>query len=136
VNDRRFFRALVCCDAALLVAEVVSSATITAPDAPMDAESNPTILLLSLFVAVGAVVSLVGLWRFWAPARPLYVTVLLIAIGLVAVIPGASTSASGLESAISSLGTLVAGMVIALMYFSPVSVEFERQTPEAEQKTV
>ena len=48
---------------------------------------------------------------------------------LIAVDPGAPTT--GVQEALASLNMVVSGIVIALMYFSPVRREFEYLAPAA-----
>jgi hypothetical protein len=59
----------------------------------------------------------------------LYVTVLVLAIGLVAASPVEGVPTSGLENALVSLEMVVSGVIVALMYYSPVRIAFERRAP-------
>ncbi len=127
MSNRQLFRVLVGCDASLLVGGVFWSLALPASDASVETDGSTITLVLALVVAVGTVVSLIGLWRFWGPARFLYVTVLVIALGLTAASP--VEGVSGLESALTSLEMVIAGVIVARMYSSPVRLEFERRAP-------
>ena len=127
MSHRQLFRVLVGCDASLLVGGVLWSLARPASDASVENEWSTITLVLALIVAVGTVISLIGLWRFWGPARLLYLTVLVVALGLTAT--GPVESVSGVESALTSLEMVVAGVIVARMYSWPVRLEFECRAP-------
>ena len=80
------------------------------------------VLIVPLFGAL--VVSWIGLWRLWKPARRLYLFT--VACGMAATLLTGPQVSSAIGSALSTAASMATGAIIALVYFSPLSVAFER----------
>lgn len=94
------------------------------------AEANLTpndwvVLGAGIPLIIVALVSSVGLMFFWRPARPLYLASLIVAIMLTPL--GGPYITSGLEEALDCVSMTVSGVILALIYFSPLRDFFKRQ---------
>ncbi len=86
-------------------------------------------LIISLLGVPGvivALISVVGLYRFWPRARLLSVAAWVYMLVWMAFSPGPVIS-SALAGALSQCSTLLAGAVLALIYFSPAADWFQRR---------
>jgi hypothetical protein len=136
-----FFRRLLLLYAAFIFAEVVS-ATVTLEWLPeplkkfeesrinaMEADPEAMMLMLLFLVTMmGYSISFIGLWRFWAPARGIFgSTVLLSVLGR-----GLSGPfvVSALTNTLGYIESILSGLVLALVYFSPIKEAFEKTIPE------
>ncbi len=72
-----------------------------------------------------SVVTVVGLFFFWNPAR--YLAVLLLAQGLVFTTVLGPVVQTGLAAVLEGLNTFTAGFVLALAFFSSASEHFKRR---------
>ena len=70
------------------------------------------------------IITAVGLYRFWPPARPLYIASMGLSFLIAPMAPPVVQTA--LASTAQSVGMLAVGLMIGLMYFSPVASEFRR----------
>ena len=82
------------------------------------------VAVVSLLFLVAWVVAIIGLYCFWQFARPLMVIVLIGSI-IISVVIG-PTIQSGLTTAFYDVGTLLSGMILALIYTTPVRTWFEK----------
>lgn len=90
------------------------------PTTPME-----VVLMALMFPLLAAVVvSWIGLWQLWRPARLIYV--ISAAVGLVWEALAGPQVSSGIGSALLTLGSIVTGAILALVWFSPLSAAFER----------
>lgn len=91
------------------------------------AEADPELIFLSslrLLTTVLFTISLVGLWKFWQPARWLFGTTLLLSILLAGLAGPFVTSA--LTFTIIYIESILSGLILALVYFSPIKEFFEK----------
>src|SRR5215203_602419 len=127
---RRLLRQLVIADVALAVSvvviELVAEQFLPQPlRAWADQQAEATrprdvlVLVIALPLLAALVTSWIGLWRLWRPARWLYVLVLV--GGLLAEVLMGTTVVSGVGAAISTLESIVDGMIVALVYLTPLS---------------
>ena len=79
-------------------------------------------VVVSGTVLVAWLVARVGLWGFRSWARALYLIVA--GVGVVGTLLAGGEAASGLEAALSSVCWLVTGVIIALVYWSPLAATF------------
>ena len=82
------------------------------------------VAVVSLLFLVAWVVAIIGLYCFWQFARPLMVIVLIGSI-IISVVIG-PTVQSGLTTAFAVVDTLLSGMILALIYTTPVRTWFEK----------
>ena len=68
------------------------------------------------------IITAVGLYRFWRPARPLYLASMALAYLAAPVTP--PVVQTSLASMLPSLAAVLSGLMVGLMYFSPVASEF------------
>jgi hypothetical protein len=87
------------------------------------------IALLWLVTTLLLIVSLVGLWNFWRPARGLFGTSILLSILLVGLT--GPFVASALSFTVIYTESILSGLVLALVYFSPIKELFEKKPPQA-----
>ena len=132
---RRLLRQLVVAEVVLIVVlvivEFIAERFLPRPlrewtDAQWDDDLAPVevlTLVIALPLLVGLVVSWVGLWRLWRPARRIYLLVL-IGGALLQVIMGPVVM-SGPGAALSTLQSAVSGLIIALIYLTPLSAAFD-----------
>jgi hypothetical protein len=81
-------------------------------------------LAVSIPLLLLALVSMVGLFLFWRPARPLYLVTT--AAGLFLTPFFGPYVDAGWETAFGEAATIISGMVLALVYFSPLKELFEK----------
>jgi hypothetical protein len=87
-------------------------------------------LALMILVRAGLgfmAVSLVGLSLLWRPARMLF-TVYLLLIAIMVVLAG-PTIESELTTALSFMNTIIAGVILGMVYFSPLREYFDQKPP-------
>ena len=84
------------------------------------------ISFLGLPGLVAGVFALVGLYRFWPSARWLSVAAWIYMLVWMSVSPGPVLS-NAVAGAFSQCSTLLVGMVLALIYFSPAAEWFQRK---------
>ncbi len=77
------------------------------------------------------VVSLVGLAVLWRPARMLF-TVYLLLIAISVVLSGATVQ-SELTSVLSFMNTIISGLILGMLYFSPLREYFDQKEEGQEQ---
>jgi len=98
------------------------------------AEADPELVFLSslwLLTTIMFTVSLVGLWKFWQPARWIFGTTLLLSVLLAGLAGPFVTSA--LSFTIIYIESILSGLILALVYFSPLKQFFERPAPPSEK---
>jgi hypothetical protein len=84
-------------------------------------------LWLALLFLVLSIVTTIGAFLFWPPARPLYAASFVLAFLAAPAFP--LVVQSQLASTLQLAGTALAGFIIALMYFAPaVAAQFERSS--------
>jgi hypothetical protein len=138
-----YFRALLCVFLLLVIAEVASDIMTVGwlpeplrkhveeqmkPGGPV----TPDLAILAMFSLLSLslmLVSLIGLWLFWRPARMLY-TLCLLTLGC-AVAASGTVVESALTTVLSYMNTVIAGVILGMIYFSPVREHFE--APAADQ---
>jgi len=137
-----FFRRLLLLYIAFIIAEL-GSADVTMSWLPeplrkyeesqasaADADLEMYLLaMLFLVTLVCYTVSFIGLWRFWPPARWLFGTTILLSVlgtGL-----SGPTVMSALTSTLGYIESILSGLILALVYFSPIKEYFEKQPVEA-----
>ena len=76
------------------------------------------------------VVSFVGLSVLWRPARMLF-TIYLLLIAISVVLSGA-TVRSELTSVLSFMNTIISGLILGMLYFSPLREYFDQKEEPAE----
>ena len=76
------------------------------------------------------VVSLVGLSVLWRPARMLF-TIYLLLIAISVVLSGATVQ-SELTSVLSFMNTIISGLILGMLYFSPLREYFDQKQEPAE----
>ena len=141
-----YFRALLLLYVTLIFGEIASGpATMDSLPEPLqkfaqEQYENPeksvgvNIALLSVFVLFGMVVmlvSLVGLWFLWRPARMLF-TIYLLCLAVVIVLAGPLVE-SALTSVLAFMNTIISGLILGMIYFSPLRDYFDAPTPETPQ---
>jgi hypothetical protein len=136
-----YFRALLCIFLLLVVAEVASGALTVGwlpeplrkyVEAEMDRPPDAQMAVLALFSLLSLallIVSSLGLFYFWRPARMLY-TVCLLTLGC-AVAASGTVVESALSTVFSYMNTIIAGVILGMIYFSPIREHFE--PPPADQ---
>jgi len=90
-------------------------------------EQAAPLALVSLCALSLMLVSLVGLSVLWRPARLLF-TLYLLAIAIGVVLSG-SVVESALTSVLSFMNTIIAGLILGMIYFSPLREHFDRKEP-------
>ena len=132
---RRLLRQLVVAEIALaavfVTVELIAERFLPGPLRQWMAEqwddSGPfelVILAALVPLLVALVVSWIGLWRLWRPARRIYLLVLIAGVLLEAAMGPTVTSGPG--AALSALQSAVSGFIVALIYVTPLSAAFER----------
>jgi hypothetical protein len=124
IDSLRLFRFLILADPVLSIMAALAGLTITDSVEPPTNSAEPTVLFMVLgsLVFVLWVVALVGLWRFRVWARPLYLIVTGLSLGLYLIPP--YEPSSGLGDFLTGLTWAVTGALMALMYYSPVAERF------------
>lgn len=84
------------------------------------------VFCFGLILILGYFVAWIGMWRFWKPARMLYLIVWIIGI-LSLPFSGPSVS-PGLSYMFGSASTFVAGSILSLAFFSSITTRFEEQS--------
>lgn len=90
---------------------------------PLLTPTGPQVALGGTLLVLGAA-SVLGLLRFWRPARPLFVGYLALAVAGTLVVP--PVLQTPLASAVTTLSALLAGVVAGVMFTQPVAAEFGR----------
>lgn len=133
---RRVLRTLIVAEVAIMVlsiaVEIIAEQFLPEPlRAWLEREvESPTtvadvvLLLVALPLLAAIVVSWVGLWRLWRPARWIYLLAVVAALLLEAV--AGPWIYSGPGAALSTAQSLISGMIVALVYFTPLSAAFQR----------
>ena len=129
----RFFRTLILAEAGFALLGVGLS--FSWENNPTDETSisivGPTWLTFVALPLVAAwIAALVGLWRFRSWARALYLVVSISAWLLQLAVPAEPALSRG-ENFSTAAIWLISGMVIGLMFFSPVAAAFREQPPAA-----
>lgn len=89
-------------------------------------DSAVMLIVVGLFSVVGvamAIISFFGLLKFWGPARHIYLAGFLIFIPIIPAL--GITITSGVAQILYDVGSLTSGMILALIYFSPVKELFK-----------
>jgi hypothetical protein len=86
------------------------------------AEPSNFELIAGLFFIFLTIVTAVGLYKFWGPARPLYLVSIVLAYLFAGFLP--PEVYGGLQSTFAFAGATLSGVMIGLMYFSPIAAEF------------
>lgn len=84
--------------------------------------------LVSLCALSLMLASLTGLALLWRPARLLY-TLYLLSIAIAVVLAGTAVE-SALTSVLSFMNTIISGLILGMIYFSPLREHFDQQEPE------
>jgi hypothetical protein len=95
-----------------------------------DPEMNAQLLVLAfgaMVVAALALISSIGLLFLWRPARLLYTLSLALAYPMVLLME--PTIYTGLTEFLSELASLLSGVILALLYFSPLKTRFDPPPP-------
>lgn len=139
-----YFRTLLLLYVLLIFGELASGpATIdTLPEAlrkfAQDQYDNPEKSVGANFQALGLVLlaclammitSLVGLWLLWRPARMLF-TVYLLSLAVAIVLAGPLVESS-LTSVLAFMNTIISGLILGMIYFSPLREHFEAPVERA-----
>ena len=142
-----FFRRLLLLYILFIIAELVSAdATLEWLPEPLRkfeearysaSEADPDVILLSglfLTLMLSYAISLIGLWKFWQPARTLFGTTILLSILMTGL--GGPYVVTALTNTFAYIESILSGLILALIYFSPIKEFFEKPAPEAppEQK--
>ena len=90
-------------------------------------EQVNSLALVSLCALSLMVVSLTGLFLLWRPARMLF-TVYLLTIAIAVVLSG-SLVQSSLTSVLSFMNTIISGLMLGMLYFSPLRKHFDKLGP-------
>lgn len=78
---------------------------------------------------IAALVACIGLLVFWRPARPLYFCAII--LGTLVTSLGGPDATSGWVEAIEGVSDILAGVVLALIYFSPLKDLYDKTNPAA-----
>lgn len=78
-----------------------------------------------VILSIGMIVSLVGLWKLWGPARQLYTGCWLLGVPVYLLIEPVFYY-SPVGAMLSEFSVLAAGMILGVIYFSDLSAHFER----------
>jgi hypothetical protein len=136
-----YFRALLCIFTLLVVAEIASD-VLTVQWLPdplrqhVEARMNNSelnsevavLLILSLAALALMVASVVGLWVFWRPARLLYTLFLL--VFACAIAASGTIVQTALTSVLSFMYSVIAGVILGMIYFSPLRDLFEASSED------
>ena len=98
------------------------------PEKTLGANLESLALVLIFGLAVLGV-SMVGLWLLWRPARMLF-TLYLLCLAIAIVLSGPLVETS-LTSVLSYMNTIIAGLILGMIYFSPLREHFDAPVPEA-----
>ena len=82
------------------------------------------VAVVSLLFLVAWVVAIIGLYCFWQFARPLMVICCI--GGIIVSVAIGPTVQSGLTTAFYDVSTILSGMILALIYTTPVRTWFEK----------
>src|SRR6266550_4608453 len=108
---------------------VVASAASRLPAGPARCPSESWRVgyqLLAIPGLITGIVALVGLYRFWPSARWLSIAAWVYMLVWMSVSPGPVLS-NAVVGAFSQCSTLLVGMVLALIYFSPAAEWFQKK---------
>jgi hypothetical protein len=78
---------------------------------------------VSLFGMTLLLVSMIGLWVLWRPARMLFTTYLL-CLAIAIVLSGPLVESS-LTSVLAFMNTIISGLILGMIYFSPLRDHFD-----------
>ena len=133
-----YFRALLVIYTVLVFGEVASVPTTmnTLPESirkfaedqwgqELPEEEAGTLALVSLCALSLMLLSLPGLALLWRPARLLY-TLYLLCIAIGVVLSGAAVQ-SALTSVLSFMNTIISGLILGMIYFSPLREHFDKK---------
>lgn len=136
-----YFRALLCVFVLLVAAEIASDLmTVSWLPEPLrkhvEEQMKPgppsaqmaMLALFSLLSLALLLISLAGLFVFWRPARVLY-TLCLLTLGC-AVAASGTVVESALTTVLSYMNTVIAGVILGMIYFSPIREHFEPPTAD------
>jgi hypothetical protein len=132
-----YFRALLLIYSLLIFGEIASvpltMGTIAEPvrkfaeeqwSAEIPSEQMESLALISLCALSLMLVSLVGLGLLWRPARMLF-TLYLLFIAIAVVLSGTIVQ-SALTSVLSFMNTVISGLILGMLYFSPLREYFDK----------
>lgn len=133
---KSYFRVLLVLYAALIFGEL-ASAQLTIKTLPepirkyaedqwiesLPKERAETLEVVSMAALTLMFVSVLGLWALWRPARLLY-TVYLLCIAISVVLAGPVVE-SELTSVLSFMNTIISGLILGMIYFSPLRDHFD-----------
>ncbi len=88
--------------------------------------SDLVIFLFGIPGLIAGIVSIIGLYRFWPSARRVSVAVWVYSLVWMAFSPGPVLS-NAVSGAFSQCAALVAGAVLAIIYFSPAADWFQKK---------
>lgn len=133
---RLLLAALVLLTIGIVISDTLSRAQLPEPlKAYLDAEDNaepkmnPTMMavgFMALSVGALAIISTIGLFVLWRPARILYTLSFVVALPLYLLM--GPTINTGLTEFLSELASFLGGVIWALIYFSPLRQHFDRPT--------
>jgi len=92
---------------------------------PEDEEG--AIAIVSLTALGLMTLSLAGLFVLWRPARLIY-TMYLLSIAIGVVLSGVVVESS-LTSVLSFMNTIISGLILGMIYFSPLREHFDKPSP-------
>jgi hypothetical protein len=92
-----------------------------------DEQAGP-LALVSLCALSLMLLSLTGLAVLWRPARLMF-TLYLLSVAIAVVLAGPAVESS-LTSVLSFMNTIISGLILGMLYFSPLREHFDRREPE------
>jgi hypothetical protein len=96
----------------------------------LPADQAGPLAIVSLCGLALMVASLVGLSVLWRPAR-MFFTIYLLLIAISVVLSGATVQ-SELTSVLSFMNTIISGLILGMLYFSPLREYFDQKEEPAE----
>lgn len=81
--------------------------------------------LVAVCLLLLLIIAYVGLFRFWKSARALYTSLIVISLSFHVIAPDPAIT-RGAERLFADINTLTAGVILSLLYFSPLKNLFER----------
>ena len=125
---QKVLRSFLLADALLTTASIIIGFTMPAT-APGEGPESPLYAAISLAVLVVWLAALVGLWHLRRWGRALYLAVA--GVGVLGTLLVGGEAVSGLKDAMTSVCWLVTGVVIALVYWSPLADTFRSEVRAA-----
>jgi hypothetical protein len=119
---------------------VVSEFAIPASTAALRARAEPfeyglplvfarMLMAFYIVIAVATVVSWIGLFVFWRPARPLFLVTMV--LFLLPTLLGGPHVDDGLSGTLAEIVSIITGVILSLIYFSPLEDFYEKKQVDA-----